>query len=131
LISIDNVKVILHLLSSNQEDAMEAAKAIIADPQRVPVEILVQIARMKTLRTWSRICAVYALGFTNSAEVGIALVEIVLDETNAYSLRSFAAEALGNLRAKNSTPVLQDLYSKTTNADLKKSCAYALSQMRA
>jgi hypothetical protein len=129
MIPIASVKLLMRMLAHDSTDAMEAAKQFIGGSAKVPVEIFLQITKTKTFRTWSRICAIYVLGFSNNTAVHGILIEQILDETNPLLLRSFAAEALGNLRAKKSIPILEEIMKHTSNANLKKSCRYALSQM--
>jgi hypothetical protein len=113
-------------------DAIEAAKRIIGSGNRIVPAPLMEIALDRKLGEWSRIAAVYALGYARdpSGEVAAFLSKILKDRTETSKVRAHAAEAIGNLPAEDMEALLRQMSASTEPADVRRSCNYALSQLR-
>jgi len=122
---------LLPLMEGDPATAMEVAKAIIGDKIKVDHKLLAQIAADKSIRKWSRIAAIYALGL--AAEDGFApdLRKILADDTDDATVRGHAAEALGNLQDRASISLLRDILDHKPPPELSESCSYALQELAA
>jgi HEAT repeat protein len=122
---------LLKLLTGSPADCMEVAKKIIG--RQIPADqtTLAKIARDKSLQTWQRIAAVYALGFLGNARIAETLGEIASDSTEELAVRSHAAEALGNLGDGNMTGLLREILKHKPPKELRESCNYALQELGA
>ena len=113
-------------------EAMEAAKRLVrsASDQDNP-EPLLYVARNRTNAMWARIAAIYALGLISRARgAQSALAEILVDDKEPAEIRSYAAEALGNMRASNYEGALRHVLNSAASAEVIKYCRYALGQIR-
>ncbi len=119
------------LIEGDPATSMEVAKRIIGDDVRIDHNLLAQIATDKSIRKWSRIAAIYALGFVGEDKFADTIRKILADATDDVLVRSHAAEALGNLRDKASVPLLQNVLRYGPPPDLSESCSYALSELGA
>lgn len=69
---------------------------------------LVEIAVGNNEKPQSRVMAVYALGWADHNRISACRVrEILLNHAEPEDLRDYAAEALGNMRDRDSMPVLE------------------------
>jgi len=79
-------------------EAMEAAKRLIHRHTATQLEVLIVIAGNKTLPIWSRIAAIYTLGFIDEdANSATVLRRIRYDLTERPEIRDHAAEALDQI----------------------------------
>ena len=132
-IEVQQVMLIMKLLAGDPTDAMEAAKGLIGIHDKVEPELLVQILQNRRYHLWSRIAASYALGFLHYLPKGVGTLALmgILENTNErVSLRSHAAEALGNLGAREATGTLERaLFNKNESIRLQRWCIFALSEL--
>lgn len=93
-----NVNDIDAILIGEPVEAMEAAKRLIAQHDIRHVETLITIASNKSLRLWSRIAAIYTLGFIDDDGASrSALGRIGRDKSEPAQVKSHALEALENV----------------------------------
>jgi HEAT repeat protein len=107
-------------------EAMEAAKYI--DLNNIPVNILdlERIARRRHSRKWTRIAAMYVLGWRGDRSVVPTLMGILENPNESSAIRDNAAEALGNLGDPHALVLLERIASETTSPVVKRSCEFAL-----
>jgi HEAT repeat protein len=110
---------------------MEVAKWIIGNKISADHQLLAQIGAAKTVQTWPRIAAIYALGFSGEPGFAPAIRDILSDETNDPSVRAHAAEALGNLHDRDSIGLLRDVLGHRPPPEVVESCSYALHELGA
>ena len=110
-------------------EAMETAKAIIGGQVHADSAELIAIAQDRSQPKWSRIAAIYTLGFTGARNGTAPLRGILGDTQNDAELRSYAAEALGNLHDRNATMLLKDILGHGPQPELRQSCEYALEEI--
>ena len=125
---------LLDLLSGDPAKAMEAAKSLISLPDgKVDPGLLVKVASDTRYRTWSRIAAVYTLGFLMTSDSGAhrqVLRSLLSERKESTRLRGHAAEALGNLQDAASTEVLKGcLMDASEPLSVRKWCLYALGEI--
>ena len=126
---IDVMRVLIRMLVGDPLEAMEAAKkAILLFENSNPV-LLAEIAANKKYKKWSRIGAVYALGFLASKGGSRTLLSILSDRLEPPHLRSHAAEALGNLKEQRAVRQLTKILADKEPPSLKRWCVYALSEI--
>jgi HEAT repeat protein len=123
------VRLLLKLISSDAADAMESAKQLIGGKATIDPVLLTEIALSPNYRKWSRIGAIYSLGFLGSGSELGALIRILENRRESSDLRGHAAESLGNLRHKEATDPLRRVLMSNESADLKKWCIYALKEI--
>lgn len=117
------------ILSGDPAEAIEAAKRVIAKPDRIDAKALAEIAAKPTNKRWSRIAAIYALGFIDvKSQFAPALIEIVLNRTDDEQCRAHAAEALGDMHHPNIVPTLAGVLMSEDTAEVKRWCIYSLSE---
>jgi HEAT repeat protein len=117
------------LFSDDPIESMEAAKKIIGGHVKAdPVE-LAQIAEDKGLTKWPRISAIYTLGFTGEEKFAPLLRGILADAGNDADIRSYAAEALGNIGDRGAAMLLKDILGSASETKLRESCEYALEEL--
>jgi HEAT repeat protein len=122
---------LLTLLQGSPAVAMEVAKAIIGDKIKVDHNLLADIAADKSIPKWSRIAAIYALGFVAGDGFTVSLRKILADDTDDAIVRGHAAEALGNLQDRASISLLRDILGHKPPPELSESCSYALQELAA
>jgi len=125
----DSIRLVLRIVTGDPVDAMEAAKEIIRSRKPPSAAWLEEVAGDSSCREWSRIAAVYALGFLGNKPSASVLVRILQDEREHPKLRGHAAEALGNLRERRALSVLRKILMSDERSDLKKWCVYAASEI--
>ncbi len=123
------VRVLMSILTGDPLDAMEAAKKIVNGAIKVDPDLLLLIVDNHQYKTWSRIAAIYALGFLNHPSSARSLIGIVGNTKEPSQVRSHAAESLGNMRAHSAIPTLARILSRRERASLKKWCVYALGEI--
>ena len=74
-------------------EAMEFAKQIIAGKQDTDEQALLEIALLKTNPKWTRIAAIYALGFVGSRDGSVPRLRCILQDDDPH-VRDHAREAL-------------------------------------
>lgn len=122
-------KLLLQLLTGDPIEAMEAAKNIIGLRGVVAPELLLEIARNRVYKRWSRTGAVYALGFIRYKPSVTVLADILENPDEVLDLRCHAAESLGNLQYSQSISSLERILKSDEPKSLKRWCIYALSQI--
>ena len=86
------------ILRGDPTEAIEAAKRIIVNDSAT-ADALAGIAGDKDRNMWSRIAAIYALGFIDDTSTsGAVLVGILADRNETDECRSHAAEALAHVK---------------------------------
>jgi hypothetical protein len=123
------IRGLMRILTGDPVDAMESAKKIVGGTLSVDVSILVEIVRNRQYRSWSRIAAIYALGFLNEPSCARILISVMGSRDESSEVRSHAAEALGNMRASRAVPALAKILLGNEKTPLKKWCIYALSEI--
>jgi HEAT repeat protein len=118
-------------LFGSPEESMDAAKSIIGNRISADHALLGQIGAAKDVQKWPRIAAIYALGFVGERESAPVIRRILADETNDPAIRAHAAEALGNLRDRDSVGLLRDVLAHRPPSDVAESCSYALHELGA
>jgi HEAT repeat protein len=117
------------ILRGDPTEAIEAAKRIILDDSVSP-DVLAGIAADKDRKIWSRVAAIYALGFIDDASIsGAALVGILADRNEPEECRSHAAEALGHVKHKQAVPTMEAILASDDPPDVKSWCTYALTEI--
>ncbi len=123
----------MEMLTGDRERAVEAAKQLIAVPSEIDPEFLTRIVRDPEYKLWSKVMALYVLGFLPPLEADghyQVLRETLADRGMNVQLRSHAAEALGNLQDKESTAVLRErLLDEYELKSVRKWCIYALGEV--
>jgi HEAT repeat protein len=122
-------RILMRMLTGDPVEAMESAKEIIGLGTRVDPMLLKDIASNKIYKKWSRIAAVYALGFLAHKASAPALIRILQDQRENAQLRGHAAEALGNMRDPRAVLALGKILSADEHTSIKKWCVYALSEI--
>ena|ERR1700734_4086067 len=119
------------LMSGDPDAAMEVAKQIIGGQLPVDHRLLVKIATDEAKPKWTRIAAIYALGFLGDKTAAPEMREMLGNSEIDVDIRSHAAEALGNIRDRSSIKVLKSVLRRSPPGPLEESCNYALSEMGA
>jgi len=117
------------MLSGRPDDAMEAAKRIVTRKAQIDPALLAEIASNRTYKKWSRIAAIYALGFADYKRFGQTPLRVLSNRSEDSALRDHAAEALGNMREPRATATLGKVLMAKENPRIKRSCIYALSEI--
>jgi HEAT repeat protein len=111
-------------------EAMEFAKKLIGGKEHVDKQALLTIGLDKTNPKWTRIAAVYALGFVGG-NLAPRVRGILQDENDDPDIRGHAAEALANLGDKAAIELLRDILGHHPPTELRASCEYALQELAA
>jgi HEAT repeat protein len=115
--------------SADAVAAMEAAKRIIGAGDGDSAT-LADIVTDGTKSEWSRIAAIYVLGFVNDDLSGATLVDILKDRSENDACRAHAAEALSIVRHPDAISIMESiLTSATESTEVKQWCVFALSQI--
>jgi HEAT repeat protein len=109
------------LLRGAPVEAMEAAKQIIGEKLVVDPASLEAILSNRKSPKWSRIAAIYSLGFLGERLAVPALLKILSDHKEAIAVRAHAAEALGNIGAAEVVPALAEILKHESSPSLRKS----------
>ncbi|HXA26897.1 MAG TPA: HEAT repeat domain-containing protein [Acetobacteraceae bacterium] len=110
-------------------EAVEAAKRIIEHDDVEP-HVLIEIASNKALPKWSRISAIYALGFIDTkSKSAQALIRILANKGEDEECRSHAAEALGHMNRPMVVSALGKILMSDDTPEVKKWCVYALAEL--
>lgn len=117
------------LLFSDDAESMETAKKIIGGHMEADHAELARIAQAKDIGKWPRIAAMYTLGFLGDKTFSPLLRRILADSNNDIDIRSYAAEALGNIGDQDAAMLLKDVLKHTPPAALRESCEYALEEL--
>jgi HEAT repeat protein len=117
------------MLAGDPIQAMESAKKIIGGKVNIDPALLAEIASNKTYKKWSRIAAIYALGFVNYTPSAQELIRILGSRDEDSRLKDHAAEALGNMNEPRATAILARILRAKEKPHVKQSCIYALSQI--
>jgi hypothetical protein len=87
------------ILGSDPVEVMEAAKRLVDQHNPRHVETLVLIASTKTPRLWSRIAALWTLGFIDDDGISVPdLQRIAEDDSEPAEIKDHALEALETMR---------------------------------
>ena len=108
---------------------MEWAKQVVGGKASYDEAALVALARDQAAGEWPRIAALYALGLVGSADVCPAIRDLLADAGEIETVRSHAAEALGNLGDRDAARLLHDVLQDQPGKSLRESCEYALSEI--
>ena len=123
----------MEMLTGDRQRAAEAAKRLIAVPSEIDPEFLMMIVRDPEYKLWSKVMALYVLGFLPPLEAAghyQILREALANRGMNVQLRAHAAEALGNLRDQESTAVLRErLLDEHELKSVRKWCIYALGEV--
>ena len=119
------------MISGDPVEAMEIAKQIVGGDIPVAPRVLGPIAADGQQPKWTRIAAIYALGFLGNRNFLPELRAILSDAKIDGEIRSYAAEALGNIKDKDSINLLRDVIINHAAGELLESCNYALNEMDA
>lgn len=117
------------LMRGDPVEAMEVAKQIIGKKVAVDPGSLEAILSDRKSRRWSRIAAIYTLGFLAEGSAVPALLQILLDHKEPIGVRAHAAEALGNIGETRAVPALGEILRGKSSPSLQKSCTYALEEI--
>jgi HEAT repeat protein len=117
------------MMSGDPSIAMETAKQIIGGQITVEHARLAEMASNDKNPKWTRIAAIYALGFLGDRALAPKIRKILADKETDPDIRGHAAEALGNIKDKASIKLLRDVLQNQPTAVLRVSCNYALSEM--
>ena len=126
---INSFRSLALILAGDPIQAMESAKKVIGGKVNINPFLLAEIASNKTYRRWSRIAAIYALGFVNHKPSAQALIRILGSRDEDSRLKDHAAEALGNMNEPRATAMLGRILMAKEGPNVKRSCIYALSQI--
>jgi HEAT repeat protein len=121
-------------VTGDPDRVMETAKAIIGGRIKYPTINLEKIASGNAgVPRWSRIAAIYALGFAKDATAASAAIlrQILGDQNDDVDIRAHAAEALGNLADRDAIMLLKDILGHKPPEALRESCQYALEELEA
>jgi|ERR1035437_60435 HEAT repeat protein len=127
---LNTIRLLLRMLTGDPIEAMESAKKLIGSKVHVQPVLLEQIASEKKYKKWSRIAAIYVLGFLNHKTSTAVLSSILRDRLDNPQIRAHAAEALGNLRDPRAFSVLHDILLGKDPTLVKRWCVYALSEIK-
>lgn len=131
-IDISAVRLLTRMLTGDPVESMESAKGMIGMPAAGLHKVLVDVIPDKRYSKWSRIAAIYVLGFSGKRTYTPILIRILNDATEPSQIRDHAAEALGNLRSRQAVDALEKaLRSKNIRPSIKRSILYALSEIQA
>ena len=117
------------LLSNDPMASIEAAKQLISGETNIDHAELIKIASDRKTGEWSRIAAIYAMGFLADRSFAPILRFILSDTVNSNAVRSHAAEALGNIRDRDAIMLLRDILGSAPEPALRESCEYALGEL--
>ena len=126
---LHGTRLLMRLLTGDPVEAMEAAKNIIGGKNGPAPVLLLEVAQDEKYKKWSRIGAVYALGFLGFKPSVPGLIRILEESREPLSLRCHAAEALGNAQDSRAVATIEQVLMRDEPASLKKWCIYALSQI--
>ena len=113
---------------TGKPDDMEVAKRLIFRGS-VNVKATARVASDHKSPKWSRIAAIYALGFIDQDNQSAHLLtRIAEDPFEAIEIRDHAVEALGEMHAVSAIPALVRLYESGPEK-IRVSCKYALDEM--
>jgi HEAT repeat protein len=127
--SLHQTRLLMLLLTGDPVEAMEAAKKIIGRSGTVAPVLLLEVVQNEKYKTWSRIGAVYALGFLGYRPSVPHLIRILEESREPFTLRCHAAEALGNTQDPRAISAIERVLMRREPPSLKKWCIYALSQI--
>jgi hypothetical protein len=122
-------RLLMRLLTGDPIEAMEAAKEIIGGKGVLSPTLILEVAKSEKYRIWSRVGAVYALGFLGFRPSVPSLMRVLQNSREPLSLRCHAAEALGNMQDAKAIAVIEEVMARGEPGSLKKWCIYALSQI--
>ncbi|MHB8217050.1 MAG: HEAT repeat domain-containing protein [Candidatus Sulfotelmatobacter sp.] len=122
-------RLLRQLLTGDSTQAMESAKKMISIGARVDPAFLAAIASNSLLRQWSRIAAIYVLGFQIGAPGSDVLISILKNREESTQIRAHAAEALGNMQQNRACEGLRRILMSKESTALKKWSVYALSEI--
>jgi HEAT repeat protein len=117
------------LLRGDPVEAMEIAKQIIGHKLVVDPQSLEAILLDKKSRKWTRIAAIYSLGFLGERLAIPALLSILSDRREPIGIRAHAAEALGNIGDAEAVPNLARVLKQEASPSLRQWCIYALEEI--
>ncbi len=126
---LHKMRLLMRLLTGDPVESMEAAKDIVGRKGVLAPALLLEVAMNKKYRTWSRVGAVYAMGFLGFKSSVPGLIRILEESKEPLSLRCHAAEAIGNTQDSRAIEVLEQVLMREEPPSLKKWCIYALSQI--
>jgi HEAT repeat protein len=126
---INSFRSLALMLGGDPIQAMESAKNVIGGKVNINPFLLAEIASNKMYKRWSRIAAIYALGFVNHKPSAQELIRILGSRDEDSQLKDHAAEALGNMNEPRATAVLGRTLMAEESPNVKRSCIYALSQI--
>lgn len=116
-------------ISDDPAECMEWAKQVVGGNAPYDEAALVTLVRDKASNKWPRIAAIYALGLLGSDAVSPPIRAILADPAEDETVRSHAAEALGNLGDRDAVRLLRDVLGSDPGPPLRESCEYALSEL--
>jgi HEAT repeat protein len=116
-------------LFPDSPESMETAKKIIGGHIEAEPAELARIAQDKDVGKWPRIAAMYTLGFLGNRAFSPVLRHILADSSNDLDIRSYAAEALGNIGDQDAAMLLKKVLRDVPPAALRESCKYALEEL--
>ena len=117
------------ILSGDPAEAMEAAKRII-EHEDVDIHTLTDIATNETCAKWSRVAAIYTLGFIDDkSKSARALTRILANRNEDQECRAHAAEALGHMEEPKAISVMAKILMAEDSPEVKKWCVYALTEL--
>jgi HEAT repeat protein len=124
----------LEICSGDAQRSMEAAKRLIGVPENAFLtESLAALVSTSDYKDWSRIAAAYVLGFvplSSASEHRRTLRNVLRNPVNSARVRTHVAEALGNLRDEQATPLLKQLLlNREEKTSVRRWCIYALSEI--
>jgi|ERR1700733_3860632 HEAT repeat protein len=119
------------MMGGDPIEAMEIAKQIVGGDIPVVPRVLGQIAANGLQPKWTRIAAIYSLGFLGNRNFLPELRDILSDNKIDDEIRSYAAEALGNIGDEDSVSILRDVLRSHPTGELLASCNYALNELNA
>jgi HEAT repeat protein len=122
-------KSLMPLLFTDHPESMETAKRIIGGHLKVDHAELARIAQATDVGKWPRIAAMYTLGFLGDKTFSPVLRRILADSRNDLDIRSYAAEALGNIGDQDAAMLLKEILRHAPPWALRESCEYALEEL--
>jgi len=126
---MDPVGALEPIIRGDPIEAMETAKQIIGHKLEVDPTLLESISLDPLANEWSRISAIYALGFIGDKSIVPSLVRVLSDPNEFLEIRTHAAEALGNIGDPMAIPLLINILDKSESPQLRKWCKYALREI--